>query len=141
MLPEILYDLNFLFKLLRFLPHRQNYQFRYRWLRLQQNLIDLLIFRLLCPNNMTCRMKWNFYTIDIDDFAIFHTLTFDIFANSFVQNRFCKMMTKVFFHSPTGVIGVTVRNNRQINRSPRIDVKFSLRTINAFVCECDEFHE
>ena len=49
------------------------------------------------------------------------------------------MMTKVFFHAPTGVIGVPMRNNRQINRSPRIDVEFSLRTINASVCECDEF--
>jgi len=47
------------------------------------------------------------------------------------------MMAEVLFHSPACVVGMSVGNYRQINRPPGIDVKFSLRTVNAFVCEFD----
>lgn len=49
-------------------------------------------------------------------------------------------MAKIFFHSPFRVIAVTMGNNRQINGPPRIDVKFSGDTVNAFARELNEFH-
>lgn len=51
------------------------------------------------------------------------------------------MMTEIFLHSPTGVVGVTVRDDRQIYRPPRINIKFSLGAVDAFVCKSDEFQE
>jgi hypothetical protein len=51
------------------------------------------------------------------------------------------MMTEIFFHAPTGVVGMAMCNDRQINRPPRINIKLSLGAVDAFVCKSDEFQK
>lgn len=51
------------------------------------------------------------------------------------------MMAEIFFHAPTGVVGMAMCNDRQINRPPRINIKLSLRAVDAFVCKSDEFQK
>lgn len=51
------------------------------------------------------------------------------------------MMAEIFFHAPTGVVGMAMCNDRQIYRPPRINIKLSLGAVDAFVCECDEFQK
>ena len=51
------------------------------------------------------------------------------------------MVTKVFLHPPAGVVSVSVRDDRQVNRTPRINIKFSLRTIDTFIGESNEFQK
>ena len=49
------------------------------------------------------------------------------------------MMTEVFLHSPFRMIAVTVRDHRQIDGSPWIQIEFSGNAVNAFVREFDKF--
>lgn len=88
---------------------------------------------------MPCRMEGNFYSVDIDDFTVFHTLTNNIRTDALMQDRFGKMMAEVFFHSPTGMVGVTMSDNGKVYRSPWINIELASRTVNAFIGKSDQF--
>ena len=88
---------------------------------------------------MTSWMKAKFYPINLYWFVVAETLHLNIGSNSNLQNGLCEVMTQVFLHSPLCVITVTVRNYRQINGSPRMQIEFSGDAINAFVREFNKF--
>ena len=102
----------------------------------KDNHIALVFQSDLCrPNDVSCWMKTHLYVIDGFALIVAQTLNRNVFPNSMLQNGFGVVMAEVMFVSPSGVIGVTMRNDGVVYRIPRIQIEFPWNAINTFFCE------
>src|SRR5690606_5778161 len=89
---------------------------------------------------MSCWMKCNLHAINRNGFTIANSLYLNIRTNSTFENRYCKMMTQVFLHSPACMIRMPMGDQSHIHRLPRINKKLAWHTVYSFGSKLNQSH-
>src|SRR5436309_1530838 len=80
---------------------------------------------------MTRRMQRNPHSIEPDRFAIGNRLDRGVLTQSRQEKLLAGLGGQIALRSPLGMVGVGVRDNGAVNRSPRVYMEVAGRTVEA----------